>query len=525
MENLCDGATGLLSGTMLAQGKVSLRGIDLTIFAIYIVGTIAFGSYFFRRSRTPEAFTTAGRNMPGWMCGMSILATYVSSISFLANPGKTFQSNWNAFVFSLSLPVATFCALKFFVPLYRARGQVSAYSYLEDRFGIWARSYVSIFYLLTQLARMATVIYLMALPLSEIIDFPNALIWIIIVTGFSVTIYTVMGGIEAVIWNDTIQGILLIFGGGVTIAVIGFSMPEGWGQVFRVAGGENKFGLGPYDVDLTRRTFWVVLIYGIFINLQNFGIDQNYIQRYISARSDREAMKSAWIGSLSYIPVSMIFFFIGTSLFAYYQAQPELLPEGYLDPGKADRVYPYFIVTEFPVGLTGLLIAAVFAAAMSTVSTSLNSSATLVLTDYYRRFFRANASDRESMACLYVTSLILGIGATLIALAMINVKSALDVWWNLAGIFSGGMLGLFLLGYFVQRAGNVGAIVGVIVGVTVIGYMSLPGLLPEAISWPVPLHGFLTIVLGTTALFLVGLLVSIFIGAMTGRRASKEVQD
>lgn len=480
----------------------TISGIDLAIFVLYLAGTVLFGSWFIRRSRSTEAFTVALRSMPGWACGMSIFATYVSSISFLAIPGKAYQADWNAYVFSLSLPLATWVAVKYFVPLYRNLGEISAYAFLEQRFGPWARAYASTFYLLTQLARMGSVMFLMALPLSVLLGWDIRLI--IVVAGLSVVIYTMLGGIEAVIWNDTIQGFVLTIGAVVCAVVIPFSMPEGPGQVFDIAAELDKFSLGSFGTSLSESTFWVVLIYGLFINLQNFGVDQGFIQRFITARDDRQARIAAWVGGLLYVPVSAIFFFIGTALFAYYQAAPGQLPADLQQAGAADRVFPHFIVSVLPVGLTGLLVASIFAAAMSTISTSLNSSATIVLEDFYRRHINRHASEKQGMRVLYGTTLVLGFAGIGIALAMISVESVLDAWWKLASIFSGGMLGLFLLGYVSRQTRNAEAVAAVIVGVIVILWMSLPNVFPLAAN----VHSFLTIVFGTSAIFLTGFLLT-----------------
>ncbi|MCB2155977.1 sodium:solute symporter [bacterium] len=489
--------------------KVSF--IDLGIIAIYLLGTVAFGFLFLKKSKSSEGFTAANRSLPGWACGMSILATYVSSISFLAIPGNAMGTNWNAYVFSLSLPIATLLAVKFFVPLYRSRNEVSAYSYLEARFGTWARIYASSCYLLTQIARMGTVMYLMALPVSELLGIN--IIWIIIITGIAVSVYTLVGGLEAVVWNDTIQGFLLAIGALACLGILMFGMPEGPGQVFRIGAENHKFSLGSFGLDLTKSTFWVVMIYGVFINLQNFGIDQSYIQRFISAKSDKEATLSTWMGGLLYIPVSALFFLIGTALFAYYKVQPDLIPAEYLQPGNSDKVFPYFIVNGLPTGATGLLIAAIFAAAMSTVSTSVNSAATVVYSDFYKRLIRPNATEKQSMMVLYGTTIVLGILGILLALAMINVKSALDVWWKLAGIFSGGMLGLFLLGYFSRFTRNTEAVIGVVAGVLVITWMSLSSWKPELLGGLAsPLHSYMTIVFGTSTIVLVGFLLTLAFG-------------
>lgn len=503
---------------------MEVSGIDVVIIAVYLLATVLFGFLFVKKSRSSEGFTAANRSMPGWACGMSIFATYVSSISFLAIPGNAFGSNWNAYVFSLSLPIATLLAVKFFVPLYRSRNEVSAYSYLEHRFGTWARVYASACYLLTQIARMGTVMYLMALPVSELLGI-NIMI-IIMVTGIAVTIYTLVGGIEAVIWNDTIQGILLTVGALVCLAILMFGMPEGPSQVFEIGAENDKFSLGSFGPHLTEATFWVVLIYGIFINLQNFGIDQSFVQRFISAKSDGQAAFSTWLGGLLYVPVSAIFFLIGTALFAYYTAQPDLIPAEYLEPDNADKVFPFFIVNGLPVGATGLLIAAIFAAAMSTVSTSVNSAATVVYSDYYKRLINPEATEKQSMTVLYGTTLVLGVLGIGLALAMINVKSALDIWWKLAGIFSGGMLGLFLLGYFSRFTRNPEAVIGVVAGVLVISWMSISAWKPELLGGLAsPLHNYMTIILGTSTILLVGFLITVALGRKKEGPAEQPVEN
>jgi SSS family solute:Na+ symporter len=211
-----------------------------------------------------------------------------------------------------------------------------------------------------------------------------------------------------------------------------------------------------------------------------------------------------------YIPVSLMFFFIGTALFAFYQSSAGQLPPELQDPAKSDGVFPYFIVSELPIGVTGLLIASIFAAGMSTISTSYNSSATVFLTDYYQRYFKKDASEKQAMRVLYISSVIISICGILIAIAMINVQSALDAWWKLASIFSGGMLGLFLLGVFSRQKNTVGAIVGVVIGVGIILWMSLSNVFLSEDALGNRFHTYLTIVFGTTAIFLVGFLFTLF---------------
>ncbi|MBC8868077.1 MAG: sodium:solute symporter, partial [Planctomycetes bacterium] len=301
-----------------------LPGIDIAVLLVYLAGIVGFGCWFVRKSRSTNEFMAAGRSLPGWAVGLSIFGTYVSSISFLANPGKSFGGNWNPFVFGLSLPIAAFIAVRFFVPFYRRSGEVSAYNHLEHRFGPWARTYAVICYLLSQLARMGTIMYLVALALEPLTGWP--VLAIIAVTGVLVTVYTLMGGIEAVIWTDVMQSLVLTTGAVLCVVLLLFGMPEGPSQVFEIAAQDSKFSLGSFGVSLAQPTFWVVLTYGLVMNLQNFGIDQSFVQRYITAKSDQAAVRSVWLGALLYLPISALLFFLGTALFAFYTPQPELLP-------------------------------------------------------------------------------------------------------------------------------------------------------------------------------------------------------
>jgi SSS family solute:Na+ symporter len=484
-----------------------MRAVDIIIFLTYLAGIVLFGSLFYRKNKSSSSFTLGNQNIPTWIISMSIFATFVSSISYLALPGQAYSTNWNPFVFSLSIPFAAFMAVRFFVPVYRSINSPSAYTYLEIRFGPWARIYASVMYLLTQLMRTGTILFLLALTLNVILGWN--MVVIIIITGLSVLIYSLLGGIQAVVWTDAIQGIILITGALVCALLIIFSMPEGPGQLFKIASGYHKFSLGSFKPDLTSSTFWVVLIYGVFINLQNFGIDQNYIQRYMTARSEKEAKKAALYGGLLYIPVSFLFIFIGTALFSFYKASPEILPADI----QPDRVFPWFIINRLPAGLTGLLIASIFAAGMSTISTSVNSSATVLLNDFFKKKIKKSNNDKASMRILYFSSLIFSIMSILIAIAMINVQSALDTWWKLASVFSGGMLGIFLLGYFSRKANNLSAIIGVSAGVIVIGWMSLSPIFfkGELIKFASPFHSYLSIVFGTAAIFIVGFFTGILI--------------
>ena len=496
---------------------MGITWLDYVLFFGFVIGIVWQGCSFYVQSRKgTSAFTRANGSLPAWAVGMSIFATFVSSISFLGLPGDAYLKNWNPFVFSLSIPLASWLAAKIFIPLYRSQHSVSAYHYLEVTFGYWARAYVAACYLLTQLARTGSILFLLALPLNFMFgwDIPT----IIVCTGAITLCYTLLGGIAAVIWTDAIQGLVLIVGAIACAVMLTFSMPDGPSQLFEIASAHHKFSLGSFSLSLREPTFWVIFIYGLFVNVQNYGIDQNYVQRYLTTRSTREAIQSTLFGSLLYIPVSLLFVYIGTALFAYYTAQPGALPEGI----SGDRVFPYFIVHGLPTGVTGLLIASIFAAGMSTISTSINSGATVVLVDFVQHW-RKSLSRRQSMAVLYGASLGIGIIGVSVGLLMMGVEGVLTAWWKLASIFSGGMLGLFLLGLVFKTPRRVPVILATVIGVLVIIWMSLsPVLNPGS-----PLYAFrstwhtnLTIVVGTTVIFLVGFLCMLI--SKRSRRSCEE---
>ncbi len=484
----------------------TLPAIDIAVLAVYLVAVVGLGVWFARANRSSKDFMAAGGSLPGWAVGLSIFGTYLSSNTFIGVPGKAYSGNWNGFVFSLSLPLAAWVAVKWFVPFYRKSGEISAYHHLEERFGPWARTYALVCYLLTQLARVGTILFGVSLGLSSLTGW--SLPGVIIVSGLAVTAYTLLGGIVAVIWTDVIQSIVLLIGAVVIAVLLLVNHPEGAGEAMRVAAGADKFSLGSFSIDFTQSTFWVVLIYGIFINLNNFGIDQSFVQRYHTARDDQAAARSVWTGALLYVPVAALFFFIGSMLFSYYEASPTLLAElkAANPDGYADQVLPHFIATQLPPGVAGLLIAAIFAAAMSSIDTSLNSSATVTLKDFIQRFFRREENDKAALRILRASTLVWGILGTGVALAMMGQKSLLDAWWKLSGVFAGGMLGLFLLGLIARTATNTGAVTGVVLGVLIIFWMTLPDYFPE--EFRSPFHANMIIVVGTLTIFLIGIGIS-----------------
>lgn len=502
----------------------SLPIIDISIIALYLLGMVGVGVYFSRKNTSTDQFTKASGHIPGWALGISLYATFLSSNTFLGVPGKSFGSNWNSFVFSLSMPLAAWIAAKYFVPFYRNSGEISAYTHLEHRFGPWARTYAMLCFVLTQLARMGSIFFGIALTLEALtgIDMRT----IMVVSGICIIIYTMLGGMEAVIWTEVAQGIIKTIGALVVLGIVIMEMENGFSDIITIGDADQKFSLGSFSLtDFSTSTFWVVFLYGFFINLNNFGIDQNYVQRYHTAKNAKEASRSIWLCVYWYLPVSLVFFFIGTALYAYFQQHPELIEAvkqqvatekgiavAALTPADyGDKVLPHFMVTKVPHGLLGLIIAAILSAAMSTISSGMNSSATVFLKDIYQRYIDKDITPRKELVVLYVSTAVMGIMAIVTGIIMIGVKSILDLWWQLAGIFAGGMLGLFLLGMISRTAGNAVAKLATIIGILVIIWMTFSSFLPDQYAGlRNTLHMNMVIVVGTLTIFLTGILISRF---------------
>lgn len=496
-----------------------MSNLDLAIIGLYLLSMIGVGIYFSRKNKSSEQFTTASGQIPGWALGLSFYATFLSAITFLGDPGKSFGSNWNPFVFSLSIPLAAIVATKLFVPFYRNGEAISAYSHLEERFGAWARTYAMVCFIMTQLARMGTIFYGLALTINALTGIQME--GIILVSGLVIICYTVLGGMEAVIWTEVIQAILKTLGALLILAII--TNQIGFSHVIEIGQRDEKFSLGSFAPDLTTSSFWVILSYGFFINLTNFGIDQNYIQRYHTARNTQDAAKSIWLCVIYYVPVSFLFFFIGTALYAYYDINPALILElkqqvaleknlsleALKATDYADRVLPFFMKTQIPKGLLGILLAALLSAGMSTMSSGMNSSATVFLKDIYLRYVRPDLSPKKQLRVLLISTVVMGCLGIVFGISMIGVKSLLDVWWKLSGIFAGGMLGIFLLGFLAKQVSNTAAKIAAIIGVLVIAWMSFKDLLPEA--YQSPFDSKMTVVVGTLTIVGLGIFVQFWL--------------
>jgi len=488
----------------------NLDAIDIGILLLYGGVLIGMGVYYKRKCRTAEQFMVADRSIPAWAAGLAVMSAYTSSISYIATPGKAFDSNWHPIIFSLCIFPVVWLVCKYAVPYYRKTRLISVYSFLEDRLGSWGRVYAALAFVLYMIGRVAVILYLASLLLSTFV--PLNIGAVIIVIGLITIVYTLLGGMEAVIWTDVMQSIIMI--AGIVFCAVSLSIDvfAGPNYLIQSAFDANKFSFGSWDLSLSSRTIWVMIIYGITENLRNLLADQNYVQKYCSVSTEREAKRSIWIAMLIYIPLTAVFLYIGTTLFAFYSQGDELVRAGIT---KGDEVFPYFIATKVPAGLKGLIIAAIIAAAMSTVDSALNCSATVLLLDLHKRYFNPNIGEQASMIFLRSGTVVWGLLGTGAALLMIRAKSILDVWWQISGIFGGAFLGLFLLAFMRVRLQPWQGLASIGISIVFISWGTFARNLPASWQWAqCNLEGIIVGAVGTTVL----MVVACFFGLMNRNR-------
>jgi SSS family solute:Na+ symporter len=438
------------SPDLLAVVQGSLEIPDIAILVGYFAVLIGLGVYTSRKIVSSEEFMVAGRKIPGWAAGLSVMCAYTSSLSYIATPGKSFGSNWNPVLFAYSMiPVALFVTY-FIISYYRKIGIISVYEFLERRLGSWGRMYAGISFLLYMVGRIAVILFLTALLFDKFAHIlennTQNIILLILIIGIITIIYTLLGGMEAVIWADVMQAVIMISGIIICCAILTYKITAGPDPAIAAAWAEGKFSFGKWDFTLAdqtlaNRTIWVMIIFGVTENLRNLMADQNYVQKFATCTTVKEAKKSVWVATIIYAFMTTAFIYIGTALWAFYNKyNPEVI-----NTMKQDEIFPLYIATELFMGFKGLLIAAIIAAAISTIATAFNCSATIWVQDFHKKFINKNMTDKQSIVMLRVLTIVWGILGIGFAILMLRAESILDVWWTMSGIFGGGILGLFLL--------------------------------------------------------------------------------
>src|SRR4051812_114383 len=436
----------------------ALRWLDIVVIAVYMIAMLLVGRSFARRQTSTEAYFVAGRSIPHWAMGVSIYATLITSITFIAYPGSAYAGNWAELVPGFMVVGVLILVGTVIIPFFRHVIGMSVYEYFEKRFGYGARAYSAFAFTMGHFSKMGFVFYTLALTVSSMTGWN--IYAVMIITGAVTIYYTVIGGMEAVIWTDVIQGFIKVFGIIVCLGWLCANMPGGIGAAFDLAAAKHKFSLGTLDFNLANKgSFWVLSLYGFFFYLQKYTADQTIGQRYLIAKNDRDALRGVALGALLCVPAWILFMLIGTLVWAYYQLSHEALP-AFID--KADKVFPYFLTTKIPPGLAGLFMAALFSASMSMLSSDLNCLSVVGVEDYYRKL-RPESSDKHR---LFVGKLIVGVCGALAGLVAVIIaresERVLSFWVTTSSIVGGGLAGLFLLAFLSPRANRQGAIVGIV---------------------------------------------------------------
>lgn len=457
----------VFSASAKAEEKGVFSVLDYATLIVYLLLIVWLGYYFSKKNKSSKDFFLGGQKIPFWAAGLSMMAAQVSSIGFMSIPAKSFITNWSYFAGVMTWFIVVPVVIYAFVPFYRRLNVTSAYEYLEKRFNVFIRKFIALLYLLFQLlGRLGAIIFLPAIALSAVTGI-DTLICIIIIGGLA-TLYTVLGGMHAVIWIDVIQALVLFGAIFLCIGYIIFSIDGGVTEIFTVAAADNKFSFGRMDWDMTAAVFWVIVIGNIFNRIGSMATDQSVVQRYLTTKDEKETAKALWTDALVSIPWALCVFGLGTALYVFYKVNPDMLNPSISN----DEVVPFFIGQNLPVGLSGIVIAGIFAASMSSVDSSIHSSTTVIMRDFMKGIL-SRISEEQNVKLARIITTIIGILGTGIAVVMtfFDINSVWDIILEFAGLFTGAMTGVFILGIFSTRANGKGAAIGAIASAALLLYV------------------------------------------------------
>lgn len=510
---------------------MSLTWLDIIVIAGYMLAMALMGIWFSKRNKDTEQYFVGGRSFAGWVVGLSLVGTSISSVTFLSYPADAFKTAWLRFLPNFGLLVAVTMAAFLILPVYRRRGMTSAYEYLEYRFGPSVRVYGAITFIIGQVFRLSIVLYLVSLLLHEMSGW--SMIPCIIVCGVFVAFYTIVGGIDAVIWTDVVQTIVLVVGGMVCLGVIIAKLPGGLGEIFQTAIADHKLAIAELQPDgtlnkvgwglsISKKTGTMMLLMGISGFLTEYMGNQNVVQRYAAAKSTREARKATVVCALSSLPIWAFYMFLGTSLYVFFKHFPTPEASEMLNGvRKAEQVLPYFVIHYLPPGVTGLVIAAAVAAAMSSLDSSINAISAVGVTDLYRRHLAPGKEERHYLKAAWILATVAGlmmIGGAILLLQM-NTKTLQDGAVIIASLLTAGIFGVYLLGFFTRRGDARSVWCGVVCAILFTAWTVVasrcPECLPEALA--VPFDLYYSGLIGNLVMFVIGYSVSLLLPSRTKR--------
>ena len=443
------------------------------VLCLYFILMAGMAWYFIRKKKTADDYFRGGGRIPWYVAGMSIFATMLSSVTFLAAPAQYYMSDWRYFPMTIGIFALAPLVIHCYLPFFRRLNAASAYAYLEQRFNSAVRLFASGAYVVFMISRVAIVTLLPALALNAMTGV--SIDGCILMCGAATIVYCAFGGFEAVVWSDFVQGIVLVSGAlAIFFALVG-GTDGGVLGAWKTASAHGKTTLLDLRFVATEPVLWVVLVLAFIENLSSYTSDQCVIQRYISVKDEKSAARSIWFNGVFTVVVSALFCAIGTALWTYYRSHPEML-----DPAlpKADSILPFFIVSGLPPALAGLVAAALFAATVSTLSANLSSAATALTADFVLKF-RPDTPPEAQMRwgrTFTFAAGVLGVAAALL-LAHTDTRSLFDKFKEFISVLTAGLAGLFFLGVFVRRVGGKAAVAGLLVNYIVcfaLRYAPLP---------------------------------------------------
>jgi solute:Na+ symporter, SSS family len=451
-----------------------MNPIDLTVIAVYIAGCTTLGTWLGSRSQGLKGYFLAESNIPAWAVMISIVATETSTATFLSVPGVAYRGDFTYLQLAFGYILGRVVVATVLLPAY-FRGKIfTAYQLLRDRFGGSTRTTASVLFLVSRSLGDGLRLFLAATVLQHLTGWSIAAA-IVAVAAITV-VYTFLGGMRAVIWTDVIQFGVYIAGAVVALMILVNILPGAWLELLQTARSENKLRILDFSFTLARPfTFWAGLIGGMVLNTATHGADQMMVQRYLAARSEQQAAWALVASGFVILIQFALFLFIGVSLWVFYRVFPASRATI-----SSDERFTYFIVHYLPTGVLGLVIAAIFAAAMGTLAGSLNSSASTIVNDLYQPF-TGQSDERHLLRVSRVMTVVWGGVLTAVAFGARRLEdNVVNNALAIASFVSGILLGLFLLGIFTRRVGQSAALVGVLAGLSVVCFARLGTLL----AWP-----------------------------------------
>ena len=487
--------------------------LDYTIFGAYLLASVAIGLFSARGQETMKDYFLAGQKVNRFIVAMTIMAALFSGVSYIAGPAEVYKNGIAFSLVMLSFFIATPFTALYLLPYFYNSRYFTAYHFFQDRFSLSVRLLASGLFILRVSLWLAAATYAPALALEKVTGLP---LWFtILCTGMLTTVYTVFGGMKAVIWTDVMQ-LAVLFGGQLLIVIMAtMKIPGGLAGVWDTAAADGLRGAGGRRPDragggapAAHATFWATIVGGAFLSLVQMATDQVSVQRYLTAGSLRDAKRALWIKLWMMLPVLILFYGTGIVLYAFYKIHGDPLAAHLIQ--KEDQILPFFVVTQLPAGLSGMLIAAIFAASMSTVSAGVNSLTSATLCDFYQTLSKPESlTEKSLLSKSRWFTLFYGVLVTGFAFFISTMKSNLVQSVNtIIALVGGPMLGLFLLGIFTKKADTRGAIIGCIAGFV--------GLLAVNLFAAKQVNFLWHTMIGTIITMVVGLLTS-------GRSASPSV--